>query len=554
MKHVLHLVRKDLTRHRIPALLVLAALALDALDVRYGLLAFLPRFFPDGLLGSILKWPLCFLFIVATVQEDRVVDPRAHWLTRPVDPLALLTAKFLAIAAVVIVPQALSQVLLAVSIGVTPATAAFIGLEILAGTTLLSLLAMLLAALRRTILETCVLIGAAMIVWVLGTWMLTEFPKIAKWLPAASGINGASRFVVVAALGLPVLAGLLAYHYRRRSFARTLTATVLALGAVLLAANYFPREIVRPRTVTAPPATSDQAATGEKTTLTFKLAGGAFGNGYDRHYDGVARRSVMWPRVAVRMEWEKSRSDRLLLQMSSTTTLHLPDGTTETFPRVWTYWDGLDLPDALRATLGLPPLVRDRPRALPLNLLALRPDRNPMPPDRPVRATTIVNFNEARLDPIWRGPAVRRATFTSGTTFVVAPVFLATDRDGAVVELRQLVPSSLLHPDGVPSTTAPTGRLAFALRHPRLNEFATGGQVFLAPSSGVGAVRAARSTFLFPHRMSGDGAKVGPLTDEWLAEAELIVYRTKIIGSGETKLEFDNLSVALDDPGELRLR
>lgn len=550
MNTVLHLARKDLTRHWIPALLVLVAIMIDVLDTRFGLAALSVRNFPDGFLGSIIKWPLSYLFVVAVVQEDRVIDPRAHWLTRPVPPLRLLGAKLLVNVLVVIAPMALGQSLLAHWVGAAPTMSLAIGAEVFAGAAVLVLVMMLFGALTRTILESCVFVGGLLLVWVLAALLSYGRSLNPAWWPRASDIDGGSRFVVVTATAIPVILVLLAYHYRRRSLALTSIASLVAAAAISVLAHQFPWRLLPPATSHA--RDTDAPVAAPALELAMKIAGPAMSNGVDIISDRKAGAKVQHRRVAVSVVGEKSRSDRLITKMHATTTLFFPDGSSKTYPSTWAYWDGLDLAPALRATLGYADPAAPQKFRRPLNLLALPPGDNPMPPQSPVRATTIVRYQEAHLEPFLRHPAMRSTSFISRSVYQTSAVAPAPDGSGVVVNLRRFNPISLLEPEGMP---IPDPRLSAAvLHHAGRNEHAVG--IFRRGSSDpvFGSVRFQRYSFTFSEVRNAEGHALGAPSDEWLSGAELVLYRTVPIAKHEQKLEFDNLSFAAETGGEVQMR
>jgi hypothetical protein len=550
MNTVLHLARKDLTRHWIPALLVIGAMILDAIDTRFGTLSLLISRFPEGMLGTLIKWPLAYLFIVAIVQEDRVVDPRAHWLTRPIDPRHLLTAKLLLAVLVVVLPAALTQIALAYSVGANATLSLAIGAEVAANALFLSLLAVLIAALTRSVIESCLVVAALFVAAILGTVVKKEY--LDPWLPRASSIDGASRWVVVLLTAFPCALGLLAFHYRRRSVAHTIGITATLAVFLIVLAHQFPWRLL-PAATPRPTVISSTPAEGPPTTLQFKLAGGPHLNGTNRKFDPKQRTTVQERVVALPTFREKSRPDRLIVALRTTTTLHFADGSSRTYPAQGSFWDGVDLPDVLRHSLGDTSTPPTAPRRFPLNLLSLPPGDDPMPPEKPVRATAIVDYNEARLVPLLRHPANLPVSFSAGVSYRGAAIEPSPTGDGATFTLRQFVPTTLLHPDGAP-IYGPDARLFGAvLRHRTRNEYTVGQMTTYGRDDSLGNIRLRLFVLAFGPPRNAEARRTGSLTEEWLAGAELILYQTEHIGSGQTKLELENLFIGLP-PGEIQMR
>lgn len=556
MKQVLHLAKKDLTRHWLVALLVVAAIVFDACDTLFDIAKFQYGVFDRDILMIFVKWPLGFLFVLAIAQEDVVVGEKSLWFTRPVRPSALLAAKLLSATTIIVVPQVAASAVVCATIGASAVVTAAVALEILGITAALVLTALVVATLTRSVLHACVLAGAAFL-GVLAILMVLRgvFPDLDRQLALFSHVSSGTRFVAVIALLALTLPALLAQHYRRRNVPLSAALAATVLVAAFVVGRAFPWEIVPPPYDGASPAMA-RAAT--HTKITFKPSGDVYLSGTARRLDPVTREMRNQALVSVPVRASFDRPDRFVDGFRTVSTVHFRDGTSKQFSAVgYTYLGHDQTYRALLAAIGFPPSVANPERTKPsqLALLALTPGDNPMPPEAPVDVTARVSFveNEFYLDQTT--PLSMSESFhLLGRTYRLADTRLNPD-GSLTVQLRSVGVTSLLYPaatarpDGLGGPSPSGIQIGLVLRNRKLNEFASGGLTFVRKSEAPGVFGVSRATCNFIWRRGPQMKKpLAGLSQEWLADADLMVFRIRSLGSTEQTIELHNVSVAREDP------
>lgn len=177
----------------------------------------------------------------------------------------------------------------------------------------------------------------------------------------------------------------------------------------------------------------------------------------------------------------------------------------------------------------------------PLNLFAFPGNENPIPPEHPASATVKISFEESELRPMGRFPLVPGTHFQ---TDVWEQISAVTHHPGGEVRvrLRELQLSSLLQPE---QSRAPADFLRVALYNRKLNEFSIGRFARSSSNNGPGAIRTSNCEFVFESRNGAGLAKteIG-FPEDWLADAELVVFRPRKLGRSEQTLHVENLFVA----------
>ncbi|WP_415908873.1 hypothetical protein [Oleiharenicola sp. Vm1] len=561
MKQILHLARKDLTRHWLVALLVIAAIVFDACDTLFGFAKFQYGIFDRDILMVFIKWPLGFLFVLAIAQEDVVVGEKSLWLTRPVHPSALLAAKLLTATAVIVGPQVGAYAIVCAALGSPAAVVAAVTLEILGISLALVLTALVVASLTRGVLQACLLTLATFLA-VLATLLALRslWPEFDQQRVLFSPVSSGTRFVAVVVLLALSLPALLVQHYHRRNAPVTAALAVAVLVATFVIGRAFPWEIVPPpHGGTAAPI--PEAPT--HTKVTFRLGGDAFLGGTVRRYDPATRAPRNHVLVSVPVQADFDRADRFADGIRTVSTVRFRDGTTKEFPAVgYTYLGHDQTYRALLTAIGLPaPAAKtEKLKSSPLALLSLAPGENPLPPEAPVDITARVSFVENEFYLAQTAPLSAHESFNLlGRAFRVADIRLSPEGI-LTLQLRSVGVTSLLYPaatarpDGLGGPSSSGTEIGLVLRNRKRNEFASGGVTFVRDSEAPGIFGVSRAMCTFTWRRGAQMSKpAAGLSPEWLADAELMVFRIRRLGLTEQTIELHNVSVAREDPLPIRL-
>lgn len=556
MKHILHYAKKDLTRHWLLALLVLVAIAFDAIDVRYALVQWQYNNFESGILMAFLKWPICFLFAVAVTQEDVVVGEKTFWLTRPVHPLVLLSSKLVSVFAVVVVPQTLAHLALALAFATTPAVVTAIGVETFVTTGLVALVAVLFAALTRSVLQSCLLVVISAIAAITVGLLYVNFaPEFVKWVLGYSRVSVGTRFVALAVLLGVMLPALLAQHYVRRRAARTGVLAAVLGGCGVVLACIFPFDLIP-----QPYGGRDfsEARTPQPTKIEFKVAGDVTAGGSWRRLDRVTREARNQTLIVLPVRTNFDRNDRVIHAAGTTTTIHHRDGHDEVREIVGgSYFGWRQHARALYAAAGLP--YREQKNVAPrfdrLALFAVNPSTNPIPPGQPADLSVRVEYYESEFKLAQRVPFKLHTSFTlDGLPYEIDR--LETSELGvATLWLRRVGVTSLLRPEAGARPDnfvfrPPSNRqIEVMLRNTKTEEFATGGvESSVGPASpGMFAISKARCAFTAPRRVDSGRPSSRQLDAEWLANAELLIYTIHPLGKSVQTVQLKNVSIDIEE-------
>lgn len=283
MRTLRHLVATDVRRFRWPIagwlILVAAAAALDRIGpgLDPGLVA--PAARTLVLVPQLLWLAVLLLSVVLPalmVQSDPPIGSDAFWMTRPIDPVVLLLAKFVLAGALIVgAPLAAQTVLMAVE-GVPVPSLARVLVESALFRLAILLASMALASLTRDVGRFVLLVIGAFAAFVLGAVIdsivtgarsVALAPAIPEVRPIADG-----TYLLAGLAGL-IVAGALTLHlqYRFRSRLRSGVAAAVTGTAAILLAHVWTWPLIE--SVPALPAWAAQPAA---VRLSVDLAGLAF--------------------------------------------------------------------------------------------------------------------------------------------------------------------------------------------------------------------------------------------------------------------------------------
>jgi hypothetical protein len=231
--------------------------------------------------------------------------------------------------------------------------------------------------------------------------------------------------------------------------------------------------------------------------------------------------------VIVRAKYMLAQPDRVIRNSQATTTLTFSDGSRKKFAPVLASLDRTVSQQALRAALGLPtPKASANTQLSLLGLAYGEPVFN-----QPAQASVELGYEEHAVRLVAKFVPDESILFRAGYVYRASrPAFRKNEGDFAL-SLRLLTQTSFVRPDGYLSPGAPQPwNLGFVLYHPRLKEYSVGSIQRYGSSNSVGLVRIQRSEWVFRSRLDQTGKAVGDVTPEWLAEAEVLVFRTQFLG------------------------
>jgi hypothetical protein len=238
MKITLHILLKDLRRHRWEIALYLISCAAWAWQtIHPGSWQWLHQ----RELAPIVMFGLWFLITVRVIQGEGLVGDREFWMTRPYHWAQLLAAKALFLLVCLHLPLLIAQVALLIAGGIP------ITLSLVPGLLYIQFLFFLICTFPAAVLAS---MSESIVQWLLTVGALGAFALVLSWFPwdrlpvTLSGDENVAT-VIGGFLIVPLLAFALIWQYVRRRVWLARVALVLAALAVPLTMRIASTEMVR---------------------------------------------------------------------------------------------------------------------------------------------------------------------------------------------------------------------------------------------------------------------------------------------------------------------
>jgi hypothetical protein len=385
MNSIWHLARKDMGRYWplfVLAAGLWAAILWGALHF-YGLPEAPPRDFPResnwAMLVTVL--PLAYFIVifvapVTLVQEDLVFGDRASWLTRPIQPGALLAAKLCGLLLGLAAPASVLNGAMILLLGAGPGKIAAGMAATAIAVFLCSLFAMVLGALTKTLFQALVVFFSlffGLILFGLSVSHLPSAPTLFGWIriwpwPSPFHLSLATETFVRGTVGVVTTLGALAALYRWRRMSRAVGVAIVLCWACSVLGRYWPIDFLSSAADTAfSPLNLDRISVHSKTTSDAKANGA----------------SALPDRPIARVEPEGRVQIRIPVHLDGIP----PDRFAEAYPgnpvqldladgrriegQPYATWGHTDPEPAMEAALGLPPSApRPQPMAITFDLSA----------------------------------------------------------------------------------------------------------------------------------------------------------------------------------------
>ena len=547
----IHVLKKDLRRYWPLAALAAVFIVLSNLGPLWGLNFEWAQFEKGVPLLELGKWAAIFILVVAVMQEDRTAGDAAFWRTRPIGAGALLAGKVLFFVLVVALPAVLANIRIAsaldtpgpVALGIAVETTGFMLLAVLAGALLASITGSLLQA-------GLAALGGLFVIYVAGAAREALVPYVHIRLPWDTDIAFPGPRVAFACLlaGIALMA-LLTHQFFTRRTGRTVALLAIAVPLVLATAATWTGNFIPPYRARAFPAKPLKPTEG----IGFKVETPARVLGSTWRYDAANHRHHPEFHVAVYADFHGVLSGRFLELVEARSTLRLRDGRELIFPPVSQFqsasiaWTNSQRDGAISQTLGLESqIAKDQPDpqgtiqvfSLPKSeLAALGGTRG--------RLTTLLVLGESAFREEFRLPvrasAVRREP---GEVWRIAQVAGSEDASGEII-LEYLRANTMLAPGGkwgADTDPKPAYNPFFVLLNRKLAEYAYG--FAIADERKPGVIASIRYKIMLNRlRHCGRSSPDFRIDDAWLADAELVVLSTELLGKTEKNVVVDDFEV-----------
>jgi hypothetical protein len=279
MRLLAHLVASDIRCHRwLLACWVAVVVAATVVDGIQPLMAERPSadnplILLDGLLY--LAWVLLRVIVVAQViHAHPLVGSTAFWQTRPIPPLLLMRAKIVLLAsALIALPVGAEAVLMAawgVTFGDLVPVAAETALFATLWTALLAVPAVLTGTFSRFALACCGVVGALALYIAISITVSSLAPPIEPTVPLSTAIDYTGLFVFITAL-IVACASMAAAQYRWRRSGRSVAMVVAGVVAAAAAADWWAWPVLRAEPQLPPWTSGLSLSTNPDWTRTYSM-------------------------------------------------------------------------------------------------------------------------------------------------------------------------------------------------------------------------------------------------------------------------------------------
>ena len=544
----IHILTKDLRHYWPLATFAAIFVVVETLAPLWGWNLEIRNFHLDNFLVAFAKWPVVFILVVAVMQEDLTVGDKAFWRTRPIGAGPLVAGKLLLFALALALPALVANIGIANALDTPGPVTVGIAVETIGFTLLAVLAAALFAAMTATLVQAgLAALGGLIVVVIIGFVRDALYPIVLIRLPWDTDIPyPGARVAFACGLACVALIALIAHQVFTRRTGRTVALLAVAVPFVLGLAMTWTVDFTRPSRAAIFPA--KPLAPIDNLAITLETP--ARINGTEWVYDAATHRSHPEKTVVAYADLNGVIPGRYFNVVEGTSTLGLRDGRELKFSPTQQYdyaWSNAQRESAICRSLGLKfATIHDEESPQGQLRLFNLPEKQltALGGLHGRLAMTLVlgetEFREAFRLPmrvgaihhepglLWRIDAVSRTEETPvqiTVRFLRATTMLATRAESRA--------------DMDPN---PAGGKLFYLVNRKRGDYAFA----RAEPDGwhPGIVGSSRI------RMAFNGLRIGgrknsdtPMDDAWLADAELVVLNTELIGKTEKTVVVDDFEV-----------